>query len=92
MTAMEQPGRGGWFSYFQDELPGEGRPSELPSGGMPGPSDDKDRNVGALPAPALPRHRGYYVGGKLPPPTVRPMRHSVPPAGPERQAPIHGTV
>ena len=30
-TAMEHPGRGGWASDFQDEIPVEGRPVELPS-------------------------------------------------------------
>ena len=57
-TAMEHPGRGDWASEFQDDLPGEGRPAELPGGGMPGPSGDEDGNAGALPAPACPRYRG----------------------------------
>ena len=50
-AAMEHPGRRDWASDFQDDLPGEGRPTELPGGGMPGPSGDEDGNVGALPAP-----------------------------------------
>ena len=86
---MEHPDRGGWAS---DDLPGKGRPTELPGGGMPGPSGDEDVNVGALPAPACPRHHGYSGGGKLPPPTVRPMIHSGPPVGLKRQAPGHGIV
>ena len=65
---------------------------DLPGGGMPGPSGDKDGNAGALPAPACLRHRGHYGGGKPPPPTVFLMQHSVPPARPERQAPGHGSV
>ena len=53
-TSMEHPNRGGWVLDLQDDLPGEGIPTELPSGGMPGPSGDKDGNAGALPAPACP--------------------------------------
>ena len=92
MMVMEKPGRGGWASDFQYDLPIKGRPAELPGGGIPGPSGDEDGNAGALPAPACPQHRGYSGGGKLPPPTVRPMRHASPLTGPERQAPSHGTV
>ena len=92
MTAMEHPGRGGWASDFQDDLPGKRRPAELSNGGMPGPSGDKDGNAGALHAPVFTRHRGYSGGGKLPPTMVRPMRNAGPLAGPERQAPGHGTV
>ena len=91
-SAMEQPGRGDWASEFQDDLPGKGRPAELPGGGMPGQIGNKDENAGAIPAPACPRHHGYYGGGKLPPPMVRPMRHAGPQAVPERTAPGHGTV
>ena len=91
-TAMDHPGRGGWALEFQGDLPGKGRTAELPGGGMPGPSDNKDVNAAALPASACPQHLGYSVGGKLPPPVVRPMRHAVPPEGPERQAPGHVTL
>ena len=45
----------------------------LPGGGVTGPSGNEDENSGALPAPACPRHHGDSGGGKLPPPTVRPM-------------------
>ena len=83
-TAMEHPGSGGWALDLQDDLPGEGRPAELPDGGMPGPRGGEDDNVGALTAPACPRHCGYSGGGQLPPPTVRPMQHAGSPAGPER--------
>ena len=34
-TAMEHPNCRGWALDFQDNLPGEGRPAELPGGGMP---------------------------------------------------------
>ena len=48
-SEMEHPGRGDWASGFQDDLPGNGRPAELPGGGMPGQSGNKDGNTGALP-------------------------------------------
>ena len=91
-AAMDHPGRGYCASDLQDDLPGEGRPAEISSGGMPGQSGDENGNTGALLAPACPRHRGDSGGSKLPPPTVRPMRHAGPQAGPERTAPRHGTV
>ena len=53
-SAMKHPGRGDWASDLQDDLPGEGRPAEIPSGGMPGQSGDKDGNVGALREPSCP--------------------------------------
>ena len=37
-TAMDHPGRGDWASDFQNGLTSKGRPTELPGGGMPGPS------------------------------------------------------
>ena len=91
-VATEKPGCRGRATDFPNDFTGEGRPAELPGGGMTGPSADKDGNTGALTAPECPRHRGHYGGGKLPPPTVRPMRHAAPPAGPERQAPCHSPV
>ena len=59
---------------------------------MLGPSGDEGGDAGTLPAPACPRHRGHFGGGKPPPPTVLPMRHAGPPAGPERQASYHRPV
>ena len=55
-------------------------------------SGNEDGNAGALPAPACPRHRGHYGGGKPSPPTLRPMRRTGPSEGPEQQAPCHGPV
>ena len=75
---MYHPIHGYWDSEFQDDLPGEGRPAELPGGGMHGPSGDKDGNAGALPVPAYPQQRGNSGGEKLPPPTLRLMRHAGP--------------
>ena len=58
-TAMENPGRRGRATDFLNDIPGEGRPTELPGRGMPGPSGDEDSNAGALPAPACTQHRGH---------------------------------
>ena len=91
-TVLENPGRGGRATDFMNGIPGEGRPVEIPSREMPGPSGDKDGNAGAIPAPACPRHRGNYEGGKPPPPTVRLMRHASHLAGAERQAPCRNPV
>ena len=92
MSAMENPGRGGRATAFLNDFPGQGSPAEMPGGGVPRPSGDEDRNAGALPAPVCPQHRGCSVGGKLPPPTVRPKRHDGPLSGPEWQAPCHSPV
>ena len=64
---MENPGRGDWASDFQNDLPGQGRPADLPSGRIPRQSGDKDSNAGALLALACPQHRGDSGGGKPPP-------------------------
>ena len=91
-TELENPGRWGQTTDFPNGIPGEGRPAELPGEGMHGPSGDKDRDVGAIPAPECPRNRGHSGGGKSPPPMVYPMRYAGPPAGPEQQAPGHSPV
>ena len=74
-TAMEKPGRRGRATDFTNEFPGKGRSAEIPGGGMPGPSGDKYGNAGAITEMACPQHRGNSGGGKLPPPTVRPLQH-----------------
>ena len=86
---LKNPGREGRATDISNGIPGQGGPTELPGGGMPRPSGNADGDGGALPALACPQHRGHYVGGKLPPPTVHLMRHDGPPARPERQAPCH---
>ena len=53
-TAMENPSRGDRDTEFPNEFTGKGRPAELPSGGMPGPSGEEDGNAGAILAPACP--------------------------------------
>ena len=80
---LENLDRGGRATDFTNDIPGEGRPAELPGGGMHGPSGDEGRNAGALPVPAFIRHRGHSGGGKPTPPTVRPMIHAIPLAGTE---------
>ena len=89
---MDNPDREGRATDFLNDFPGEGRPAELTGGGMPGPIGDEDSNADALPAPECPRHCSHPGGGKLTPPMVRPLRHDVPPTGPEQKAPCHGTV
>ena len=59
----------------------------MPLGRVPGKSGDEDGNAGALRAQACPRHYGDTGGRKVSPPTVRPVRHAVPPEGAERAAP-----
>ena len=89
---MEKSGRGDRAAEFPNDISGEGRPVELPGGGMPGPSGDEDGNVGALPVPTCYRHRGSSRRGKPPQPTVRPMQHAGTPAGHEQQSPCHSPV
>ena len=60
----------------------------MPRGGLPGESGNKDGNAGALLAPECPQHHGDSGGGKIPPPTVRPMQHAGHQAGLERTSPL----
>ena len=64
----------------------------MPHGGVPGEIGDEDGNAGALRASTCPRHGGDSVGRKLPPPTVRPVRHAGLPEGAEQTAPRYRTV
>ena len=59
-------------------LPGQGTPAELPGGGMPKTSGDKDSNAGNFSALECPGHRGHFGGCKPPPPMVPLMQHAVP--------------
>ena len=61
-------------------LTDQGSPVELPGGGMPRPSGEKDVNAGPFTAPARPGHHGHFGGGKPPPPTLPPMKHAGSPA------------
>ena len=71
---LENLGRGGRGMGISNGLPGQGRPAELPGGGMPGPSGDEDGDEGALfTAPACPRHRGHSIREEPPAHTVHMM-------------------
>ena len=59
-------------------LPGQWRSVELPSGGMPGTSGNEDNDAGQFSALSCSGHRGHFVGGKPPSPTVPPLQHYVP--------------
>ena len=89
---MEHTGHREWSLELPDVFLGEGRTAEIPCGRVPGQSSDKDGNAGALIAPACPRHRGNSGGRKIPPPTVRPVRHASPPEGVERAGPGYSAV
>ena len=80
-TELENFGHGRRAADILHGLPGQGRPVELPGGGIPGPSSDEDSDAGPFTIPACPGHRGHSRGGKPPPPTVHPMRNSGPPLG-----------
>ena len=87
VTDLENLGRKGRAADLSNGLTVQGRPVELPSGGVPGPSGDEDGNAGSLPIPACPGYRGHSGGGKPPPPKVHPMQHAGPLTGTERHTP-----
>ena len=89
---LEIPGHRGRGTDISNGLTGQGRPAELPGGGMPGPSNDEDGDAGVLPAPAFPRQCGHSRVGKPTPPMMHRMRHAGPPAGAERKSPCHRAV
>ena len=91
-TELENLSHGGRSVDILHGLTGQGRPVELPGGGMPRLSGDEDGNVGPFSAPACTGHSGKFIGGKPPPPTVTLMRHAGPPPNTERKAPCHRTV
>ena len=66
-----------------DVLSGKGGTSEMPRGGVPRETGDKDGDAGALCAPACPQHLGDAVGMKLTPPTVIQVQHAGPLEGTE---------
>ena len=89
---LENLGHRGRAADVLHGLPVQGRPAELPGGGMPRTSGDEDGGGGTFYALACPGHRGHFGGGKHPPTTVPPMRHSGTLAYTERKAPCHRTV
>ena len=91
-ATVDHPSRGKGPPGIPDVLSGKGGTADILCGRVPGESGDEDGNVGALHAPACPQHRGDVGGRKLPPPTVRLVRHAVPPEGAEQEAPGDRTV
>ena len=59
-TDLENLGHGGRADDVLHGIPGQGRLAELPCGGMPRPSGDKDGNAGTFTAPACPEHCGHF--------------------------------
>ena len=84
---VDQPGRGKGPPGIPDVLSKKGRTADMPLRRVPREIDDEDGNAGALRAPECPWHCGDAGGRKLPPPTVRPVRHAGLPVGAERAAP-----
>ena len=72
--------------------PVQGRPAELPDGGMPRTSGNKDGNAGKFYAPECPVHHGYLGERKHHPLRVSLMRNSDHLAYTEQKAPCHCTV
>ena len=57
---LENLGHGEIFADVMHELPGQGRPADLPVGGIPRTRDDEDGDAGTSYAPACPGHRGPF--------------------------------
>ena len=91
-TELENLGHGRRSADVSHGLTGQGRPAELPGGGLPRTSGNEDGNAGTFYATACPGHCGNFEGGKLPPPTVPPMQHAGPLVYTEWTAPCHCTV
>ena len=89
---LEKLGHRGRDADVPHGLPVGGMPVELPGGGMPRTSDDKDGDVDKFYAPACNGHRGHFGGGKPPPTTVPPMQYAGTLAYTEWKAPCHRTV
>ena len=89
---LENLGHGGRSVDVTHGLPGQGRTTELPSGGIPRTSGNKKGDAGTFYSPACPVHCGHFVGGEPPPPTFPPMRHSVTLVYTEQKSPCHRTV
>ena len=86
---IDHGGRSAEISYG---FIGQGSSMKLPSGGMPGPSGNKDGDVGSLPLLACTENCGHSGGGKSTLSTVHSMRLAVPLVGTEQQAPWHRSV
>ena len=82
-TPVDNHDRGQGPPGIPDVFIVKGVTAEMLCGGVPGETGDKDGDAGALRALACPQHRGYAEGRKIPPPTVRQVRHAGPPEGAE---------
>ena len=89
---LENLGNGRIVADVPHGLPVQGRPVELPNGGMPRTSGNEDGNVRTFYAPACPGHCDDFGGGKYPPLTLPPMRHDITLEYTEWKAPCHHTV
>ena len=89
---LENFGHGGRSTDVQHGLLDQGRPVDMPSGGMTRTRGNKDSNTGKFHAPPCPGHPGHFGGWKHPSPTVPLMRNSGTLAYTERKAPYHRTV
>ena len=88
-TELENFGHGGRDADLLNGLSGQGRPAELPGGGMPRPSGNKDGDKGSIPIPACPGHHGNFGGGKPSPHMENHMQHDGTLEGTEWQVPCH---
>ena len=91
-ATVDHPSRRKCPPVIQDVLSGKGGAADMPRGGVPGYSGDKEGDAGALRSLACPRHRSGAGGKKLPPSTVIPVQHAGPPEGAERASPRYRTV
>ena len=57
---LENLGHGGITVDVPHGIPVQGRPADLPVGGMPRTSGDDDGNAGTFSAPACPGDRGHF--------------------------------
>ena len=89
---MENLGHGGRAADVPHGLTGQGRPVELPGGGISRIRGDKDGDAGTFYAPECPGHHGNFKVGKNTPTTVPPIRHDGTLAYTEHKAPCHRTV
>ena len=75
---LENIGHRGKAAYLPYDLTGQGRPMEMPGGGMTRTSGNKDVDASTFYAPACPEHCNNFGGRKHLPPTVPLMQHASP--------------
>ena len=89
---MENLDHGGRTADVTHDLTDQGRPTEMPGGGIPRTSGDEDGNAGTFYAPECTGKYGHFGGEKPPPPTVPLVRHTGHLMYTEQKAPCHRTV